>query len=233
MEDLYEPDQLPADVKQPILESLKTKDILFQATTGLDYLHRNHFVHRNVKPSSFLVKEVFKGQYVVKISDFRLSRPVDPKKNKDLSGTIASKGWIAPESCNENQLLHPSIDVFILGCFFYYVLTGKEGNPLHPFGASDTSRITNITNPKFDVSWSPLDDPQAIDLLKRMIEYDETKRPNLFHVLNHPYFQKSSSKEFYPMYEYKKPGLCVIFNQELFLEVMTPSISFSSILNAA
>ena len=193
---------------------------MFQATTGLDYLHRNHFVHRNVKPSSFLIKEILEGKYVVKITDFRLSRQVDPGGIQLLSGSVASAGWIAPESCKTNQRLHSSLDVFILGCFFHYVLNGQ-----HPFGTRDTERFGNILNPDFPVyrteTWSParIEDRQAVDLIKMMIQNDETKRPNLFQVLNHPFFQTTENKEFYPIYHYEKPGLCVIINQEIFLDV--------------
>lgn len=224
VEDLYRSrESVSRDTTKKILQALKTKDILFQATTGLDYLHRNHFVHRNVKPSSFLVKEVSKDQYVVKITDFRLSRQLDP--DKDLSGTIASEGWIAPESTNKNQPVHSSLDVFILACFFHYILTGEESglgrNPQHPFGSVENERLRRITNPEDSVyqsNWQPkgIRDPKAITLIKSMLARKETDRPDLSKVLQDPYFQ---AKEYYQIYDFPKAGLCVIFNQENFLDV--------------
>ncbi len=162
---------------------------------------------------------------MVKISDFRLSRPLDPEKG--LSGTTASEGWIAPESKDENQSVSSSLDVFILGCFFHYVLsaTSPSQKPLHPFGRTELNRENNIRDRSFLVYhsvWHPaeIEDEKAVDLIKKMIQWKENTRPNLHHVLSHPYFQSSTIKEYYPIHEFKKPGLCVIFNQQIFLNVM-------------
>ena len=212
-----------------ILSSLSTKGILFQATRGLDYLHQNHFVHRNVKPSSFLIKEIqscnSSNRFAIKITDFRLSRQLD--SGKDLSGTVASEGWEAPESRREKQPLHQSLDVFILGCFYHYVLTGTDDvnpSPIHPFGAGEFMRHLNITNSKYDVykkEWIPKginNNPKAIALVKRMVQFNEQDRPTLTQILEDPYFQPPT-REYYPIYTYDIPGLCVIFNQESFTKV--------------
>jgi serine/threonine protein kinase len=216
-----------------ILSSLSAKGILFQATRGLDYLHQNHFVHRNVKPSSFLIKEIqssnSSNRYAVKITDFRLSRQLD--QGKDLSGTVASEGWEAPESRREKQPLHQSLDVFILGCFYHYVLTGTDdgvdSSPTHPFGNTEMARLVNIPNTKNEVyqkTWIPkgISNRKATDLIKRMIQFNEKDRPTLSQILEDAYFQPAT-KEVYPIYTYDKPGLCVIFNQELFTKVYNKS----------
>ncbi len=225
--DLFQPN---GDIRIPIedvLTSLTGKGILFQATRGLDYLHQNHFVHRNVKPSSFLIKEVQTREgsvgYAVKITDFRLSRQLDPYK--DLSGTVASEGWEAPESRREKQPLKKSLDVFILGCFYHYVLTGTgatEKKPTHPFGEGEYTRVANIPNSKnivYKKNWKPVGiDEKAVDLIKKMISFDEKDRPTLSQVLEDVYF-KPSTRDYYPIYEHPKPGFCVIFNQENFTKV--------------
>ncbi|XP_057365813.1 uncharacterized protein LOC130686695 [Daphnia carinata] len=223
--DIFEQKSVNVPLKTAILSSLTVKGILFQATRGLDYLHQNHFVHRNVKPSSFLVKEVRSGngsiRYAIKITDFRLSRMLDP--DKDLSGTVASEGWESPESRRKNQPLHQSLDVFILGCFYYYILTGTDdgdARPTHPFGDGEGARLMNIRNSKYFVykeKWQPsgLQNETAIALMKQMIQFDEKQRPSLSQVLDHEYF-RPPLKEHYPIYDSNKPGLCVIFNQEYF-----------------
>lgn len=224
--DLFHRQPKNGTLKAVILSSLTAKGILYQATRGLDYLHQNHFVHRNVKPSSFLVKEIQSGggsiRYAIKITDFRLSRILDPEK--DLSGTVASEGWEAPESRRSKQPLHQSLDVFILGCFYHYVLTGTaddvDARPSHPFGDGEISRLLNIPTlhyPVYQAKWKPahMQNELAIALIKRMIQFNEVQRPTLSEVLDDEYFQPSR-KEFYPIYGYEKPGLCVIFNQENF-----------------
>ncbi|XP_045025585.1 serine/threonine-protein kinase/endoribonuclease ire-1-like [Daphnia magna] len=131
-------------MNKEILEELGAKEILRQATRGLDYLHQNNFVHRNLKPNNFLIKEINQTGYsshrfVAKITDFRLTRKRDSFE-KLLTGAAASQGWEAPESRNVEKVLSTKLDVFILGCFYHYVLISlskKEDSkkkPRHPFG---------------------------------------------------------------------------------------------------
>ncbi|KAI9564773.1 caspase 8 [Daphnia sinensis] len=230
--DLLDPDlmkEIPK--KKDILEELDAKEILRQATRGLHYLHQNNFVHRNIKPNNFLIKEINKTgdissrRFVVKITDFRLTRKYDPHQQSTLSGSAASEGWEAPESKDETKNLSTKLDVFILGCFYHYVLTAlptnrnNVGEPRHPFGDTTDTRRTNINNQNYGVYKGKLDfvqkdtDEEVLKLIKRMLEFKENDRPTLDDVLKNPYFNPS---EFYKIYDHTKPGLCVIFNQQEF-----------------
>ena len=215
--------KIEPDIKTKILASLKAKDILRQATKGLAYLHRNNFVHRNVKPNNFLIKEIVTCEkYAVKITDFRLTRKWDPSKLDDLSGSAASDGWEAPESRIKGAELKKSLDVFILGCFFNYVLTGMEKTgalPKHPFGDGERERIQNIRAGKQITN--NLFQPET-ELIQSMISMDEENRPTLEDFCINSYFEPS---EDYDIYGYKKPGLCIIFNQQEF----DPSTGVSSL----
>ena len=209
--------KIEPEIKTEILSSLKAKDILRHMTNGLAYLHRNNIVSRNAKPSNYLIKKIdthsSKKQYIVVITDFRLARKRDPGKPADLSGSAASEGWEAPESQIEGAELKKSLDVFILGCLYNYVLTGMETTgalPKHPFGDGERERIQNIRAGKQITN--NLFQPET-ELIQSMISMDEGNRPTLEDVLKNPYFQPS---EDYNIYGYPKPGLCVIFNQQKF-----------------
>jgi serine/threonine-protein kinase/endoribonuclease IRE1 len=120
---------------EKIKKSLGPKQILWQATKGLEYLHHLKYVHRNLKPSNFLIAKISDmdqpDEYKVKLSDFSYSK--QPKESPIVFGPRGSNGWIAPIS-ETGTIKAPedyvADDVFVLGSFFHYVLT----NGLHPFG---------------------------------------------------------------------------------------------------
>jgi serine/threonine protein kinase len=104
---------------------------------------------------------------------------------------------------------------------------GVDSSPTHPFGNTEMARLVNIPNTKNEVyqkTWIPkgISNRKATDLIKQMIQFNEKYRPTLSQILENAYFQPAT-KEVYPIYTYDKPGLCVIFNQELFTKVYNKS----------
>ncbi|KAI9564925.1 hypothetical protein GHT06_008666 [Daphnia sinensis] len=231
VEDLLDPAfEKHIPMKKEILKELQAKEILRQATRGLNYLHQNDFVHRNIKPNNFLIKDVKccknSCHFVIKITDFRLTRKYNPDKDSQLSGSAASQGWEAPESKNTEKHLSTKLDVFILGCFYHYVLVAlskteaNKGKPRHPFGDNAEQRRKNISEGQQSVQDLPFvpndkdeDEKEVAKLIKSMLKFNEEDRPTLQQVLASPYFMPS---EDYNIYKFATPGLCVIFNQEEF-----------------
>ncbi|KAK4020205.1 hypothetical protein OUZ56_002199 [Daphnia magna] len=228
VEDLLDPAlEKEISMKKEILDELQAKEILRQATKGLNYLHQNNFIHRNIKPNNFLIQEVNKTggsscRFVVKITDFRLTRKRDPSTKEFLSGSAASQGWEAPESRNQKKELSTKLDVFILGCFYHYVMIALSKNevnmtkPRHPFGDSELLRPENITNKNYSVYEGKLPfvpnstnerEKQVAELIKLMLKFKEDGRPTLDEVLENKYFKPT---EYYKIYDHVKPGLCVI-----------------------
>ena len=118
-------------------------------------------------------------------------------------------------------------DVYILGCFFYYVLSG--GN--HPFDRNDdqSNRASNIKNNK--PNWAQhTDDKNAmvenyLELMEGMTSFNKRDRPTTSQILRH-----FDTKEYFPIYSdtvrskstaATRPGLCVIVHQEHFDNVST------------
>ena len=127
---------------------------MLQMAQGLDYLHSNNFVHRDVKPGNILITE--RGQ--VKLADFGFSKLTTSSGVYSLtSGAKGTQYWYAPEILllideNENKKVPEEqlkmtvtykSDVWTLGCVFFHLL--QEGR--HAFGVP--SRITyNATKNK-------------------------------------------------------------------------------------
>ena len=77
-----------------------------QISNGVDYLHSNKIVHRDLKSPNIL----FSDQHTLKISDFGISKELGNRRSQimSFSGTSA---WMAPEVIRK-ELCSEKIDVW-------------------------------------------------------------------------------------------------------------------------
>lgn len=94
-------------------------------------------------------------------------------------------------SIGGGKRLTKAIDIFSLGCIFYYILTG--GN--HPFG-DRFMREGNIIGGKYDLSLlkSSPDSVELTHLIESMIQANASLRPNTNKIMKHPYFWPINKK---------------------------------------
>lgn len=89
--------------------------------------------------------------------------------------------------------LTKAIDIFSLGCVFYYILA--NGN--HPFG-DRYLREGNIIKGEYDLSllecFCPNDYVEASNLISSMIHFNPKMRPNTAAIMKHPYFWSTNKK---------------------------------------
>ncbi|KAK4020202.1 hypothetical protein OUZ56_002195 [Daphnia magna] len=137
---------------------------------------------------------------------------------KLLTGAAASQGLEAPESRNVEKVLSTKLDVFLFCCFYHYVLISlskKEDNkkkPRHPFGIQNLNYSVYKDKPPFNPENK--DEEEVTKFIKLMLKFKEDERPTLQKVLDSSYYNPA---EDYKLYEdYKSPGLCVIYNQQVF-----------------
>ena len=141
--DVIEVNRNPGRAPLDIFDHLPHKEILHQSAKAVDFLHKLNLVHRNLHPDNFLVCRIADNHYIIKLTDFQCTKNfVD---QREFSGTLGSGGWIAPEGQDE---LDPSkTDVFILGCYFFYVLSSGK----HPFGMGPIKRKERMLKPNDQV----------------------------------------------------------------------------------
>ncbi|KAM7002568.1 interleukin-1 receptor-associated kinase 4 [Tautogolabrus adspersus] len=87
---------------------------------GLEYLHNNHHVHRDVKSANILLDETF----VAKISDFGLTR-ASPKRTSTTMMTeriVGTRAYMAPEALRGE--ITAKSDVFSFGVVLLEILSG-------------------------------------------------------------------------------------------------------------
>ncbi|KAF8802400.1 hypothetical protein BYT27DRAFT_7261168 [Phlegmacium glaucopus] len=97
-----------------------------------------------------------------------------------VNGGAYSSGTISPKT-----RLTKSIDIFALGCLFYYILT-KGG---HPYGYHFEREVNIVRDDKrLFLYRSAEDSTEAIDLITAMLHPQPSQRPNTRKCLLHPFF---------------------------------------------
>ena len=176
------------DYSEEFAVYLEPRNCFSQIASGLNYLHGIGIQHRDIKPQNILWKRTISDLRFV-ISDFDLGHITeDESLHKTRYGSL---GWCAPELW---KLQHrtDAVDIFSLGCVFYFVITRGEK---HPFGSvsdmEDCQRA--IISQDYHFSLSGLQDSYqgslhmvAEDLLREMICFNPNKRIKASEILKHP-----------------------------------------------
>ena len=98
------------------------------------------------------------------------------------SGIAGTEGWISPEMMLGNRSTTCAVDIFSLGCVYYFVLS----NGHHPYGES-FKRQANILANDFNLSHIK-EQHVALNLIEKMIGVEPSLRPTSSAVLKHPLF---------------------------------------------
>ncbi|XP_039946969.1 serine/threonine-protein kinase PAK 3-like [Hirundo rustica] len=86
---------------------------------GLDFLHSNHVIHRDVKSRNILLRT----DGSVKLADFGLFVPLTPEQSRQSSVT-GTPGWMAPEVV-KGQPCGPKADIWSFGIVGIEMVEGE------------------------------------------------------------------------------------------------------------
>ena len=177
------------------------KTLLKGAANGLDYIHKNNILHRDLKPQNVLVTVDGDNKDSLKavISDFGLCREFKTGEFNPSHSLIGSRGWMPKEILlkKKNLLTPTAVDVFAFGCIIHYLMSFERSpDKIHPFGEDDV-RNQNIKKPdrvtylyeNMDSKHTFYGDTILVDILIDVcVSFDPKIRPTADEISKHPFF---------------------------------------------
>ncbi|KAK7944863.1 hypothetical protein WMY93_000591 [Mugilogobius chulae] len=191
-ENLY---QLMKEREEKMFSEHEIRNIMFQVLTGLAFVHKHGYFHRDMKPENLLCM----GPELVKIADFGLAREI--RSQPPYTDYVSTRWYRAPEVLLRSSSYNSPVDVWAVGCIMAELYTLR---PLFP-GNSEVDEIFKICQvlgtlkksdwPEgFNLASSmnfrliPNASEEAVTLMKDMLQWDPKKRPSALQALRYPYF---------------------------------------------
>ncbi|RPB05760.1 Pkinase-domain-containing protein [Choiromyces venosus 120613-1] len=146
---------------------------------GIEYLHSQGVVHRDIKPDNLLLSK----DDVLKIVDFGVSEMFEKKSQMLTAKSAGSPAFLPPELCvsGHGDVSGTATDIWAMGVTLYCLLFGKL-----PFSHSGVVQLYESI--KNDEPFIPEDlNPDAADLLRRLLEKDPDKRIKMPELREHPW----------------------------------------------
>ena len=150
-------------------------DIIQQVFCGLEYIHSEGVIHRDLKAENIL----FAHDGTVKLIDFGLAARVT-SDGHTLSAIVGSAHYLAPEMIRQRYSYQ--VDIWSAGVLLYLLLVGK-----YPFdGENDDQIIRRIKRGEIDWKSNYLSSG-ATQFLLCLLEKDTQKRLTASQALDHPF----------------------------------------------
>lgn len=202
---------LHAVIRAGILEEVHKQYVIYQLLKALFYMHSADLIHRDIKPSNLLLN----SDCHVKLCDFGLCRSVAEATSVTapvLTDYVATRWYRAPEILLGSTRYTKGVDMWAVGCILGEMCLGKPcfpgnstmnqlervlectGKPTpedmsaarSPFASTmiDSVPLVRVRGPsEMFVSASP----DALDLIKKCLQFNPDKRITAFEALRHPY----------------------------------------------
>jgi serine/threonine-protein kinase len=120
----------------PVVDAV---DYVIQACAGLAVAHAAGIVHRDIKPGNLVLTRRSRGEPLVVIVDFGISKVQKGAEDLTLTAsqtTLGSPHYMSPEQIRDAKRVDARTDIWSLGVVLRFLLTG---NP--PFAARDASGV--------------------------------------------------------------------------------------------
>ena len=150
--------------------------------SGMQYIHRNGFAHRDLKCENLLIDK----NYNLKISDFGFSTQLTHRRCETYCGSLA---YAAPEVIDGKPYIATFSDIWSMGVVLYAMVIGKL-----PFTETEltakkgTDRILNLNFPRM------LTD-NCVDILYSILDSSPAQRIQLNKMQEHKWMIRKKSSD--------------------------------------
>lgn len=105
--------------KKGYLSPKETVEISTQIASAISHAHKNHIIHRDIKPQNILVSDTG----IIKVTDFGIAKAISSNTVTSTATAMGSVHYISPEQA-KGRFCDEKSDIYSLGITMYEMVTG-------------------------------------------------------------------------------------------------------------